>query len=283
VVNVVVGYGPTVGQAISEHPRIEKVAFTGSTLVGRAVMKAAASSNLKNVTLELGGKSPTVVYNDADIDQAVKWTSHGIYFNHGQVCCAGSRIFVQSGVYDKFLEKFTAQSKSLKLGNPFDEGTYQGPQVSQQQFDRIMGYIDSGKQQGASLHLGGGRHGTEGYFIEPTIFTNVKPDMKIVQEEIFGPVGVVAKFEDEKDIIDMANDTMYGLAAAVFSRDISRALTTAHKIKAGTVWVNCTNVINSQVPFGGFKQSGIGRELGEYALSNYTNVKSVICNLSVQM
>jgi len=283
VVNVVLGYGPTVGQAISEHPRIDKVAFTGSTLVGRSVMKAAAGSNLKNVTLELGGKSPTVVFDDADLEQAVNWTAHGIYFNHGQVCCAGSRIFVQSKVYDAFVSKFTAKSKSLKIGDPFQSDTYQGPQVSQQQYDRIMSYIESGKQQGATLHLGGARHGKEGYFIEPTIFTDVKPGMKIVQEEIFGPVGCVAKFENEADIIAMANDTMYGLAAAVFSRDITRALGTAHKIKAGTVWVNCTNTLNSQIPFGGFKQSGIGRELGEYALANYTNVKSVICNLTVKM
>jgi len=283
VVNVVCGYGPTVGQAISEHPRIEKVAFTGSTLVGRSIMKAASMSNLKKVTLELGGKSPTVVFDDADLDQAVNWTSHGIFFNHGQVCCAGSRIFVQSGIYDKFVEKFTAKSKALKLGDPFQADTYQGPQVSQQQFDRIMGYIESGKQQGATLHLGGNRHGSEGYFIEPTIFTDIKPEMKIVQEEIFGPVGVVAKFEKEDDIIAMANDTLYGLAAAVFSRDISRALNTAHKIKAGTVWVNCANILNSNIPFGGFKQSGIGRELGEYALHNYTNVKAVMVNLNMKM
>jgi len=283
VINVVIGYGPTVGQAISEHQRIEKVAFTGSTLVGRSIMKAAATSNLKKITLELGGKSPTVVFNDADLDQAVNWTSHGIYFNHGQVCCAGSRIFVQSGVYDAFVKKFTEKSKSLKLGDPFQEGTYQGPQVSQQQFDRIMGYIEAGKQQGATLHLGGNRHGNEGYFIEPTIFTDIKPDMKIVKEEIFGPVGVVAKFEDEDDIIAMANDSIYGLAAAVFSQDINRALEAAHKIKAGTVWVNCANILNVQIPFGGFKQSGMGRELGEYALSSYTNIKSVMVNFGIKM
>lgn len=283
VVNVVLGYGPTVGQAIAEHPKIEKVAFTGSTLVGRQIMKAAASSNLKKVTLELGGKSPTIIYNDADLEQAIKWTGHGIFFNHGQVCCAGSRIFVQSGVYDEFLKKFTAHAAGLKLGDPFQKDTYQGPQVSQQQYDRVMNYIESGKQQGATLHLGGTRHEKDGYFINPTIFTDVKPEMKIVQEEIFGPVGVVAKFEVEDDILKMANDTVYGLAAAVFSRDITRALNAANKIKAGTVWVNCCNVLDSQVPFGGFKQSGIGRELGEYALSNYTNVKAVHVNLNMKM
>jgi len=283
VINVVLGYGPTVGQTISEHPRIEKVAFTGSTLVGRSIMKAAATSNLKKITLELGGKSPTIVFDDADIEQAVNWTAHGIYFNHGQVCCAGSRIFVQSGVYDKFIKAFTEKSKSLKLGDPFAADTYQGPQVSQQQFDRIMGYIESGKQQGATLHLGGNRHGNEGYFIEPTIFTDIKPDMKIVKEEIFGPVGVIAKFETTDDIIAMANDTVYGLAAAVFTENMTRGIEAAHKIKAGTVWVNCANLLNNQIPFGGFKQSGMGRELGEYALSNYTNVKSVMINLGLKM
>ncbi|KDQ51391.1 hypothetical protein JAAARDRAFT_534135 [Jaapia argillacea MUCL 33604] len=283
VVNVIVGYGQTVGQAISEHPHIEKVAFTGSTLVGRKIMEAAAKTNLKNVTLELGGKSPNIIFNDADLDTAVGWSVHGIFWNHGQACCAGSRIFVQSGIYDKFLAAFTERTKALKVGDPFAADSYQGPQVSQIQYDRIMGYIESGKKDGATVHTGGERHGTEGYFIQPTIFTNTKPTMKIVQEEIFGPVGVVIKFEDEEDVIKQANDTMYGLAAAVFSQDINRALRTAHKLKAGTAWVNCANTLNPQVPFGGFKQSGIGRELGEYALLNYTAVKAVHVNLGHKM
>jgi aldehyde dehydrogenase (NAD+) len=206
--------------------------------------------------------------------------------NHGQCCTAGSRIFVQSGIYDEFLERFTAKSKSIKLGDPFESDSYQGPQVSQIQFDvrvflcldiftiadgkvmqRIMGYINSGKEQGAKVHLGGERHGTEGYWIQPTIFTETRPDMRIVQEEIFGPVCVIIKFEDEDDVLRQANDTLYGLAAAVFTKDITRALQVAHKLHAGTVWVNCTNSYYTNVPFGGYKQSGIGREQGEYCLS----------------
>ncbi|KAF7306707.1 Aldehyde dehydrogenase [Mycena indigotica] len=275
VVNVLVGFGPTVGAAISEHMSIEKVAFTGSTLVGRKVMAAAANSNLKNVTLELGGKSPNIIFDDADLDQAVSWAAHGIFWNHGQACCAGSRIFVQAGIYDQFLAAFTEKAKAITVGDPFDEKVDQGPQVSQQQFDRIMGYIDSGKADGATVHLGGGRVGKEGYFIEPTIFTDTNSQMKIVQEEIFGPVGVIIKFTDEQDVIRQANDTLYGLAAAVFSQNINRAIETAHKLQAGTAWVNCVNQLHVQVPFGGYKQSGIGRELGEHALANYVAVKSV--------
>jgi aldehyde dehydrogenase (NAD+) len=280
VVNIITGYGQTVGQAISEHPVIEKISFTGSTLVGRKIMEAAAKSNLKDVTLELGGKSPNIIFDDADLEKAVEWSAHGIFWNHGQTCCAGSRIYVQAGIYDKFLEKFTEKAKSIRLGDPFEQGVDQGPQVSQIQFDRIMGYIDAGKQEGAKVHLGGTRHGNEGYFINPTIFTDTKPDMKIVKEEIFGPVGVVVKFTDIDDVIRQANDTMYGLACAVFSQDINRALETAHKLKAGTAWVNCVNTIYPNVPFGGYKQSGIGRELGEYALQHYTAIKAVQINLS---
>ncbi|KAI9461069.1 aldehyde dehydrogenase domain-containing protein [Russula earlei] len=279
VVNVVTGYGHTAGQAISEHLGIDKVAFTGSTLVGRKIMEAAAKSNLKNVTLELGGKSPNIVLNDADLDLAVDWSAFGIYWNHGQCCCAGSRIFVQSGIYDEFLKRFTAKSKSIKLGDPFAKASDQGPQVSQIQFDRILDYINSGKQQGAKVHLGGERHGTKGYFIQPTIFTDTRPDMRIVQEEIFGPVCVVIKFEDEEDVLRQANDTLYGLAAAVFTQDITRGIQLAHKLQAGTVWINCVNSLHPNVPFGGYKQSGIGRELGEYALANYTNLKAVHVNL----
>ncbi|KAG5350572.1 hypothetical protein C0989_010338 [Termitomyces sp. Mn162] len=243
-VNIITGYGPIVGAALSEHPDIDKIAFTGSTLVGRKVMEAAAKSNLKATTLELGGKSPNIIFEDADLEQAVNWAAHGILF----------------------LKMFTEKAKSIKVGDPFHTNTDQGPQVSQVQYDRIMGYINSGKEQGATVHLGGDRYGNEGYFINPTIFTDTKPDMKIVQEEIFGPVGVVIKFEDEEDVLRQANDTVYGLAAAVFSQNINRALQTAHKLKAGTAWVNCVNQLHPNVPFGGYKQSGIGRELGEYAL-----------------
>ncbi|KAF8066470.1 aldehyde dehydrogenase [Lyophyllum atratum] len=278
VVNILTGYGNTVGAAISSHQLIEKVSFTGSTLVGRKIMEAAAKSNLKQVTLELGGKSPNIIFNDANLEQAVNWAAHGIFWNHGQACCAGSRIFVQSGIYDEFLKKFTAKAQSIRVGDPFATDIDQGPQVSQIQYDRIMNYIDSGKQEGATVHLGGDRFGSEGYFINPTIFTDTKPEMKIVQEEIFGPVGVVIKFDNEEDVIKQANDTMYGLAAAVFSQDLDRALQTAHKLRAGTAWVNCVNQLHPNVPFGGYKQSGIGRELGEYALHNYTNVKAVHVN-----
>ncbi|KAF7419496.1 aldehyde dehydrogenase (NAD(P)(+)) ald5 [Pleurotus ostreatus] len=277
-VSFITGYGHIVGEAISSHMEIDKVAFTGSTLVGRKIMEAAAKSNLKNVTLELGGKSPNVIFNDADLEQAVGWAAHGIFWNHGQACCAGSRIFVQEGIYDEFLKRFTERTKSLKVGDPFEVGVDQGPLVSKPHFDRVMGYIKSGIEQGATLHHGGAEHTGDGFFVNPTIFTDTTPDMKIVQEEIFGPVGVVIKFKDEDDVVRLANDTVYGLAAIVFSQDINRALETAHRLKAGTVWVNCANQLHANVPFGGFKQSGIGRELGEYALHNYTNIKAVHVN-----
>lgn len=273
VVNVVSGFGPVAGAAIANHMDIDKVAFTGSTLVGRNIMKAAASTNLKKVTLELGGKSPNIVFADADLDQAVGWAAFGIMFNSGQCCCAGSRVYVEESIYEKFMEKMEAKVKAIQVGDGFEASTFQGPQVSQLQYDRIMAYIDSGKQGGAKVLTGGARHGKEGYFIEPTVFTDVDPESKIGKEEIFGPVVVVHKFSDAEDLIKKANDSVYGLAAAVFSRDISRALETANKLQAGTVWVNCYNQLNSQVPFGGYKQSGIGRELGEAALYNYTNQK----------
>jgi len=279
VVNILSGYGATVGAAIAEHMHIEKVAFTGSTLVGRSILKAAANTNLKKTTLELGGKSPNIIFDDANLDDAVRWTAFGIMFNHGQCCCAGSRVFVQERIYDKFIDAFKSHIETLKVGNPMDPDTFQGPQVSQIQYDRIMGYIKAGKEEGATLLTGGERHGNEGYFIKPTVFTDVKPNMKIVKEEIFGPVVVVSKFHDEDDILAQANDTFYGLAAAVFSRDISRAILVANRLQAGTVWINCYNKLHPQVPFGGYKQSGVGRELGEYALANYTNVKAVQVNI----
>lgn len=280
VVNIVSGFGPTAGAAIANHMDIDKVAFTGSTLVGRNILKAAASSNLKKTTLELGGKSPNIIMNDANIDDAVAWSCFGINFNHGQCCCAGSRVYVQAGIYDEFEKKLLAKYKSINVGDPFKQNTFQGPQVSQLQYDRIMAMIESGKQEGGKILTGGERHGSEGYFIEPTIFTGVNHDAKIAREEIFGPVLVLQKFEDEAELMKIANDSIYGLAAAVFSRDISKAITTAHALKAGTVWVNCYNQLHPNVPFGGYKASGIGRELGEYALSNYTNIKSVHVNLS---
>ncbi|KAL7951011.1 aldehyde dehydrogenase domain-containing protein [Trichoderma barbatum] len=279
VFNLVSGFGKTAGAAISAHMDIDKVAFTGSTVVGRTIMKAAAASNLKKVTLELGGKSPNIVFNDADIEQAISWVNFGIYYNHGQTCCAGTRIFVQEGIYDKFLEAFKKRALANKVGDPFHDETFQGPQVSQLQFDRIMGYIKAGKEEGATVEIGGERHGDKGYFIQPTIFSNVHADMKIMREEIFGPVAAIAKFKDEEEVIRMGNDSNYGLAAAVHTSDLNTAIRVSNAIHAGTVWVNCYNLLHHQMPFGGYKESGIGRELGEAALANYTQSKSVAIRL----
>jgi aldehyde dehydrogenase (NAD+) len=275
VVNVLSGFGTTAGAAIASHMDIDKVAFTGSTVVGRTVLQAAAKSNLKNVTLELGGKSPNIVFNDANIDDAISWVNFGIFYNHGQCCCAGSRIYVQSGIYDKFIEQFKARTSKNVVGDPFKAGTFQGPQVSKVQYDRIMNHIQSGKEAGATVETGGERHGNEGYFIQPTIFSGVSDDMKIMQEEIFGPVCSISKFETEDEAIKAGNETTYGLAAAVHTTNLNTAIRVSNKLKAGTVWVNQYNMLSYQVPFGGFKESGFGRELGKYALANYTQVKSV--------
>lgn len=275
VVNILSGFGKTAGAAIASHMDIDKIAFTGSTVVGRTILQAAAKSNLKKVTLELGGKSPNIVFNDANIDDAISWINFGIFFNHGQCCCAGSRVYVQSGIYDKFIEAFKARTAKNVVGDPFKADTFQGPQVSKLQFDRIMSYIQSGKEAGATVETGGERHGNEGYFIQPTIFSNVSEDMKIMQEEIFGPVCAISKFETEEEVIKAGNETTYGLAAGVHTTNLNTALRVANSLKAGTVWVNNYNMLSYQVPFGGFKESGIGRELGKYALSNYTQIKSV--------
>eukprot|EP01083_Nonionella_stella_P072405 195254_1 len=279
VVNILSGYGPTAGAAISAHPRIRKVAFTGSTEVGKIVMKAAADSNLKKVSLELGGKSPNIIFEDADLDNAAKWSSGGIYFNHGQCCCAGSRIFVQESIMEKFMEKFAEHAKAIKIGDPFEAGVTQGPQIDNDQFTKIMDYIEQGKKDGAQLVFGGSRIGEEGFFIEPTLFSKVKEDMSIVREEIFGPVACVIPFSTEAEVLQKANDTEFGLAAAVFTKDLSRAVRVSRELQAGTVWVNCYNVFDAKYAFGGFKQSGIGRELGEYALELYTQVKQVTISL----
>ncbi|OAA55827.1 Aldehyde dehydrogenase domain protein [Niveomyces insectorum RCEF 264] len=275
VLNILSGFGKTAGAAIASHMGIDKVAFTGSTLVGRSIMQAAAASNLKKVTLELGGKSPNIVFNDADIDAAIDWVNFGIYYNHGQCCCAGSRVYVQEGIYDKFVAAFKARAEANKVGDPFAEDTFQGPQVSQLQFDRIMGYVQAGKDEGATVVTGGARHGNKGYFIQPTIFADVRQDMKIMQEEIFGPVVALAKFKDVEEVIRLGNDSNYGLAAALHTQDLNTAIHVSNALRAGTVWVNCYNLLHHQLPFGGFKESGIGRELGELALANYTQNKSV--------
>jgi aldehyde dehydrogenase (NAD+) len=279
VINIISGFGKVAGAAISSHMDIDKVAFTGSTVVGRQIMKAAAGSNLKKVTLELGGKSPNIIFDDADIDNAISWVNFGIFFNHGQCCCAGSRVYVQEGIYDKFIQRFKERATKNVVGDPFAADTFQGPQVSQLQFDRIMSYIEHGKAAGATVETGGKRKGTKGYFIEPTIFSNVTEDMKIVQEEIFGPVCSISKFKTKEDAIRVGNSTTYGLAAAVHTTNLNTAIEVSNALRAGTVWVNTYNTLHHQLPFGGFKQSGIGRELGEAALDNYTQVKTVSIRL----
>jgi aldehyde dehydrogenase (NAD+) len=283
VVNVVNGYGPVAGEAISRHMDINKVSFTGSPVTGRLVAKGAVESNLKTVTLELGGKSPNIVFDDADVDQAVKWADLGIFYNAGQMCSAGSRIYVQEGIYDRFLERFKAVSLSKRLGDPFDPETTQGPQVSRPQLERVLGYINSGKSDGATVETGGSRHGDDGFFVEPTIFTDVSPSMKIAQEEIFGPVAVVVKFKTDEEVIGLANDTAYGLACAVFTQNIKRALNVAHSLEAGTAFINCYNTMEAPMPFGGYKTSGWGKELGEEALAAYTKIKAVHVNLGMDL
>jgi aldehyde dehydrogenase (NAD+) len=279
VVNLLPGFGPTAGAAIASHMDVDKVAFTGSTEVGHLIMEAAAKSNLKRVTLELGGKSPNIVFADTDLDEAVEGAHFGLFFNHGQCCCAGSRVFVEEKIYDRFVEKSGARARKRTVGDPFDPQTEQGPQVDQAQFDKVMGYIDSGRSEGANLVCGGERVGDRGYFIQPTVFSDVKDDMKIAKEEIFGPVMSIIPFKSVDEVVARANRTDYGLAAAVWTRDIGKAHAIANSVRAGTVWVNCYNVLDPRAPFGGFKQSGIGRELGEYGLQQYTEVKTVIVKL----
>ena len=279
VVNLLPGYGPTAGAALSRHMDVDKVAFTGSTEVGHLIMEAAAKSNLKRVTLELGGKSPNIVFADADMDEAVEGSHFALFFNQGQCCCAGSRLFVEDKAYDEFVERSVARAKNRKVGDPFDAATEQGPQVDEDQFHKVMGFIESGKKQGAKLLAGGNRVGDRGYFIEPTVFADVEDHMRIAQEEIFGPVQSIIKFKDMDEVVERANKTIYGLAAAVWTRDIGKAHAIANNVRAGTVWVNCYDVLDTAAPFGGFKQSGNGRELGEYGLQQYTEVKTVTVKL----
>ena len=279
VVNLLPGYGPTAGAAIARHMDVDKIAFTGSTEVGHLIMEAAARSNLKRVTLELGGKSPNIVFADADLDQAIEGAHFALFFNQGQCCCAGSRLFVEEQAYDEFVERSAARARRRTVGDPFDPATEQGPQVDQDQYNKVLRYIASGKKEGARLVCGGGSVGDRGYFVEPTVFADVKDDMTIAREEIFGPVMSIIKFRDIDEVVQRANHTEYGLAAAVWTRDIGKAHTIANSVRAGTVWINCYDVFDAAAPFGGFKQSGMGRELGEYGLQQYTEVKTVTVKL----
>jgi aldehyde dehydrogenase (NAD+) len=275
VVNILPGYGPTAGQAIARHMDVDKVAFTGSTEVGHLIMEAAAQTNLKRVTLELGGKSPNIVFADADMDKAVEGSHFALFFNQGQCCCAGSRLFVERKAYDEFVQLSVDRARRRTVGDPFDAKTEQGPQIDDAQFDKVMSYIESGKQEGAQLLCGGGRVGDKGYFIEPTVFAGVRDEMKVAREEIFGPVMTIIPFDGLDEVIERGNKTMYGLAAAVWTKDITKATAIANGLRAGTVWVNCYDVFDAAAPFGGFKQSGMGRELGEYGLQQYSEVKTV--------
>uniref|UniRef100_A0AAA9RTR5 Aldehyde dehydrogenase 1A1 n=2 Tax=Bos TaxID=9903 RepID=A0AAA9RTR5_BOVIN len=279
VVNIVPGFGPTVGAAISSHPHINKIAFTGSTEVGKLVKEAASHSNLKRVTLELGGKNPCIVCADADLSLAVECAHQGVFFNQGQCCTAASRVFVEEQVYDEFVRRSVEYAKKRPVGDPFDVRTEQGPQIDQKQFDKILDLIESGKKEGAKLECGGSAMEDRGLFIKPTVFSEVTDTMRIAKEEIFGPVQPILKFKNIEEVIKRANSLEYGLTAAVFTKNLDKALKLASALESGTVWINCYNAIYAQAPFGGFKMSGNGRELGEYALAEYTEVKTVTIKL----
>ena len=274
VINVVPGYGPTAGASIVEHPGIDKVAFTGELATAKIIQRAAADT-MKRLTFELGGKSPNVVFADADLEAAALGAHFAIYFNQGQCCCAGSRLFVEDSIHDEMVDRLRDLNDSRKLGDPFDPDTEQGPQVDQAQFDKILQYVEYGKEDGATCVTGGKRFGDQGYFVEPTLFTNVTDEMRIAREEIFGPFLSVLKFSDVDEIARRANNSNFGLAAAVWTRDVGKAHRFSEKVRAGTVWVNCYDVFDAAAPFGGFKESGLGRELGEAGLEAYTETKTV--------
>uniref|UniRef100_A0A8D1T0M1 Aldehyde dehydrogenase 1A1 n=2 Tax=Sus scrofa TaxID=9823 RepID=A0A8D1T0M1_PIG len=280
VVNIVPGYGPTAGAAISSHMDVDKVAFTGSTQVGKMIKEAAGKSNLKRVTLELGGKSPCIVFADADLDAAVEFAHHGLFYHQGQCCIAASRLFVEESIYNEFVRKSVERAKKYVLGNPLTPGVNQGPQIDKEQYEKILDLIESGKKEGAKLECGGGPWGNKGYFIQPTVFSNVTDEMRIAKEEIFGPVQQIMKFKSLDDVIKRANNTLYGLSAGIFTKDIDKAITVSSALQSGTVWVNCYGVLSAHCPFGGFKMSGNGRELGEYGLHEYTEIKTVTIKIS---
>uniref|UniRef100_A0A669DSB0 Aldehyde dehydrogenase 1 family, member A2 n=1 Tax=Oreochromis niloticus TaxID=8128 RepID=A0A669DSB0_ORENI len=274
VINILPGFGPTAGAAIASHMGIDKVAFTGSTEVGKLIQEAAGKSNLKRVTLELGGKNPNIIFADADLDLAVEEAHQGVFFNAGQCCTAGSRIYVEEPIYDEFVRRSVERAKRRIVGSPFDPMTEQGPQVRKHQ-SRVLEFIQSGITEGAKLECGGKALGLKGFFIEPTVFSNVRDDMRIAREEIFGPVQQIMKFKTIDEVIERANNSDYGLVAAVFTKDISKAMTISTAMQAGTVWINCFNALSTQCPFGGYKMSGNGREMGENGLKEYSEVKTI--------
>jgi phenylacetaldehyde dehydrogenase len=282
VVNIVTGFGETAGAPITVHPGVDKVAFTGSTEVGKSIM-SAASGTLKRVSLELGGKSPNIVFADADLDAAAEGAAAAIYFNHGQCCCAGSRLYIEQKAFDKVMPKLIEYSEKITLGPGMDPQTQMGPLVSSEQFDRVNGFLAAGRKEGATVATGGGRpeRFDRGYFVAPTVFTDTQPEMKVLREEIFGPVVCAVPFKDPEDVLRAGNDTAYGLAAAVWTRDIQKAHRAARLLKAGTVWINCYNQFDAAAPFGGYKQSGFGREMGKAALELYTQLKTVWVNVGV--
>jgi phenylacetaldehyde dehydrogenase len=278
VVNIVTGFGDA-GAALAAHESVEKVAFTGSTEVGRLIVQAAAG-NLKKVTLELGGKSPQVLYKDADMDVAIPGAANGIFFNQGQCCNAGSRLYIERDVYDEVVQGVSDEAKNITVGPGINADTQMGPLTSEEQLDKVLGYMSSGVDAGARAASGGARVGDRGYFVEPTVLTDTTPDMKVVREEIFGPVVVAIPFGSEEDVVHSGNETNYGLASGVWTRDINKAHRTAHRLRAGTVWINCYSVFDAAMPFGGYKESGWGREMGHNALDNYLETKSVVTQLA---
>jgi phenylacetaldehyde dehydrogenase len=279
VVNIVPGYGETAGAALAAHPNVDKVAFTGSTEVGKLIVHAA-TGNLKKVSLELGGKSPNIVFQDADIDATIPGAAMAIFFNHGQCCCAGSRLYVEAKEFDKVVDGVSQLASKIRVGPGLEPTTDMGPLVSEEQMNRVCSYLESGYSEGAKATVGGGRQGEKGYFVKPTVLVNTNEKMKVVREEIFGPVVTAIPFKDVDDLIAKANATEYGLAAGVWTRDIGKAHRTASLLRAGTVWINCYNVFDPAMPFGGYKQSGWGREMGHEVLNLYTEVKSVCTPIS---